>query len=86
MQPDGFAAQICAIDRLACVAYKKALDKVIAESLVSTEGLSEDEVEISCRSKLLVAVPEGLESIGRLAGIKTAFDVWLRERDLRFWQ
>ena len=37
--PDGFKAQICAIDRLACVAYKKALDTVIAKSLRKTEGL-----------------------------------------------
>ncbi|MEO0858385.1 MAG: type I restriction endonuclease subunit R, partial [Bacteroidota bacterium] len=36
--PDGFKAQICAIDRRACVAYKKALDKVIAKSLRKTKG------------------------------------------------
>lgn len=41
--PDGFKAQICAVDRLACVAYKVALDRVIAKSLVKTEKLSEDE-------------------------------------------
>ena len=41
--PDGFKAQICAIDRLACVAYKKALDRVIAQSLMKTERLSEEE-------------------------------------------
>ena len=27
VEPDGFKAQICAIDRLACVAYKEALDR-----------------------------------------------------------
>ena len=39
--PDGFKAQICAIDRLSCVAYKMALDRVIARSLVKTQKLSE---------------------------------------------
>lgn len=43
--PDGFKAQICAIDRLACVAYKSALDRVIAMSLVKTDKLSEDEAK-----------------------------------------
>ncbi|MDX9724454.1 MAG: HsdR family type I site-specific deoxyribonuclease [Myxococcota bacterium] len=43
--PDGFKAQICAIDRLACVAYKKALDQVITKSLMKTEHLSEDEAK-----------------------------------------
>lgn len=38
VMPDGFKAQICAIDRLACVAYKKGLDRVIAKSLRTTEG------------------------------------------------
>ena len=40
VQPDGFKAQICAIDRRACVAYKKALDKAIAKTLRKTEGYS----------------------------------------------
>ena len=38
VMPDGFKAQICAIDRRACVAYKKALDRVIAKSLRKTKG------------------------------------------------
>ena len=38
--PDGFKAQVCAIDRRACVAYKLGLDAVIAHTLVKTEGLS----------------------------------------------
>lgn len=41
--PDGFKAQICAIDRLACVAYKMALDRVITKSLMKTEKLSLEE-------------------------------------------
>jgi type I restriction enzyme, R subunit len=45
VMPDGFKAQICAIDRLACVAYKQALDRVIAKSLMKTEGLDEDEAK-----------------------------------------
>ena len=43
VMPDGFKAQIVAIDRLACVAYKEALDRVIAKSLHKTGGLDEDE-------------------------------------------
>ena len=38
VMPDGFKAQIVAIDRRACVAYKVALDKVIAKSLVAQQG------------------------------------------------
>ena len=45
VMPDGFKAQICAIDRRACVAYKVALDRVIAASLVKTDGLSEEEAK-----------------------------------------
>jgi len=41
--PDGFKAQICAIDRLACVAYKQALDDVITKSLMKSEKLPEPE-------------------------------------------
>jgi type I restriction enzyme R subunit len=41
--PDGFKAQICAIDRLSCVAYKMALDRVIAHSLMKTQKLTEAE-------------------------------------------
>lgn len=44
--PDGFKAQICAIDRLACVGYKMALDKVIAKTLVKTQKLSEEEAKV----------------------------------------
>jgi type I restriction enzyme R subunit len=43
VMPDGFKAQVCAIDRRACVAYKVALDRVIAESLIKTQGLDEAE-------------------------------------------
>ena len=43
VMPDGFKAQIVAVDRLACVAYKEALDRVIAKTLRKTEGLDEDE-------------------------------------------
>ncbi|MDC3378674.1 HsdR family type I site-specific deoxyribonuclease [Planctomycetota bacterium] len=45
VMPDGFKAQICAIDRRACVAYKVALDRVIAQTLVKTEGLTEEEAK-----------------------------------------
>lgn len=38
VMPDGFKAQICAVDRRACVAYKKALDRTIAKHLRKTEG------------------------------------------------
>lgn len=43
--PDGYKAQICAIDRLACVGYKMALDRVIAKTLVKTQKLSEAEAK-----------------------------------------
>lgn len=43
VMPDGFKAQICAIDRRACVAYKTALDRVIAKTLMKKDGLTESE-------------------------------------------
>lgn len=43
VMPDGFKAQICAIDRRACVAYKVALDRVIAQTLMKKDGLTEAE-------------------------------------------
>ncbi len=55
VMPDGFKAQICAIDRRACVAYKVALDRVIAESLVKTQGLPESEAQAEAR-KMSVCV------------------------------
>jgi type I restriction enzyme R subunit len=45
VMPDGYKAQVCAIDRLSCVAYKQALDRVIAKSLVKTEKLSEEDAK-----------------------------------------
>ncbi len=45
VMPDGFKAQIVAIDRRACVAYKLALDKVIAASLMKTDGLDEEQAK-----------------------------------------
>jgi type I restriction enzyme R subunit len=45
VQPDRFAAQICAVDRRACVAYKQALDRVIANTLVKTERLSREQAD-----------------------------------------
>ncbi len=41
-EPDGFKAQIVAIDREAVILYKRALDKVIAEDL-QNDGLSPEE-------------------------------------------
>ncbi|WP_377848932.1 type I restriction endonuclease subunit R [Bosea sp. UC22_33] len=43
-QPDGFKAQIVAIDREAVVLYKRALDRVIAQDLIKT-GVSADEAQ-----------------------------------------
>ena len=43
VMPDGFKAQICAIDRRACVAYKTALDRVVAETLMKKDGSTEAE-------------------------------------------
>lgn len=50
VEPDGFKAQICAIDRRACVAYKVALDRVIADTLKKKEGLSEAEAKERARA------------------------------------
>jgi type I restriction enzyme R subunit len=41
--PDGYKAQIVAIDRHAVILYKRALDRVIADDLVRTEGLGPDD-------------------------------------------
>ncbi len=41
--PDGFKAQVVAIDRPACVVYKQELDRVIAHTFVSLHGLTEEE-------------------------------------------
>ena len=41
--PDGFKAQIVAIDRPACVVYKKELDKVITNYLVTVKDIPEKE-------------------------------------------
>lgn len=41
-RPDGFKAQIVAIDREAIILYKRALDRVIADDLTA-QGLPEDE-------------------------------------------
>lgn len=43
VQPDGFKAQVVAIDRRSCVAYKEALDATIARSLVKARGLDPEE-------------------------------------------
>ncbi|SOE01506.1 type I restriction endonuclease subunit R [Caenispirillum bisanense] len=43
-RPDGFKAQIVAIDREAVILYKRALDKVIAEDLMQ-DGMSEDDAK-----------------------------------------
>ncbi|WP_256359954.1 type I restriction endonuclease subunit R [Thalassospira sp. TSL5-1] len=42
--PDGFKAQIVAIDREAVILYKRALDRVIAEDLIS-QGLSPEDAQ-----------------------------------------
>ena len=41
------------------------------------------EVEITCRSKFEVAVPDTLDGVGQLEAIRAAFDSWLRDRGLR---
>ncbi|MDZ7778958.1 MAG: type I restriction endonuclease subunit R [Gemmatimonadota bacterium] len=41
--PDGYKAQIVAIDREAVILYKRALDRLIAKELVRDEGLDEAE-------------------------------------------
>ena len=41
------------------------------------------QVEVACRSKFHVTVPEELDGVEKLKAIRTAFDGWLRERALR---
>ncbi len=45
VEPDGFKAQVVAIDRPACVVYKQELDRVIARTLVSLNGMTEEEAK-----------------------------------------
>lgn len=47
--PDGFKAQLVAIDRLTCVAYKKELDAVIAEAL-TRDGAPPEEAAAAARA------------------------------------
>lgn len=47
--PDGFKAQIVAVDRPACVVYKKELDRVIAHTFVKVDGLSKEAAEARAR-------------------------------------
>ncbi len=48
-QPDGYKAQIVAIDREAVILYKRALDRVIARSLIK-KGMTEDEAHARAAS------------------------------------
>jgi type I restriction enzyme, R subunit len=41
--PDGYKAQVVAIDREAVILYKRALDRIIAEDLQRSEGLDAEE-------------------------------------------
>lgn len=49
VQPKGYKAQIVAIDRLTCVAYKKALDKHIAEDLAA-QGVADAQAKAEAMS------------------------------------
>lgn len=51
--------------------------------MLSVEPGAVEAVEITCRSKFHVLVPEDLEGVERLEAIRTAFDGWLRERALK---
>ena len=53
VHPDGFKAQVVAIDRLSCVAYKKALDDVITNTLVKSGG--QDEAEARAQATAMSA-------------------------------
>ena len=54
VKPDGFKAQVVAIDRLSCVAYKKSLDTVIArtfrlrDKLPAAEALAKAQAMTAC--------------------------------------
>ena len=51
--------------------------------MLSVEPGAVEVVEITCRSKFHVLVPEDLEGVERLEAIRGAFDGWLRNRALK---
>ncbi len=51
--------------------------------MLSVEPGAVEAVEITCRSKFHVLVPEDLEGVERLEAIRGAFDGWLRNRALK---
>ncbi|MBT3220360.1 MAG: DUF45 domain-containing protein [Proteobacteria bacterium] len=51
--------------------------------MLNVQSAPVDEVEIACRSKFHVQVPEYLEEIPRLKAVKSTFNAWLRQRALR---
>ena len=57
VMPDGFKAQICAIDRRACVAYKTALDKVISKTLMKGEVTEAEASELAGEMSVCVYSP-----------------------------
>jgi len=51
--------------------------------MLDVRGGDVDAVEITCRSKFHVVVPERLDGVPKLEAIRAGFDVWLRARALR---
>jgi len=51
--------------------------------MLDVQAADVEAVEISCRSKLHVRVPVGLEGGDRLVAVRDAFEAWLKERALR---
>lgn len=51
--------------------------------MLDVQAADVEAVEISCKSKLHVRVPVGLEGDGRLVAVRDAFEVWLKERALK---
>ena len=62
--PGGMKGQIVAIDRLACVAYKEALDAVIARTYRKLDGLDEDQARaLAARSSAAIYTPGQHDSV-----------------------
>ncbi len=66
VMPDGYKAQIVAIDRTAVVTYKKALDEAISQWLVENEGLSESVAMERAAAMSAAIYSRGQNDLGRI--------------------
>lgn len=78
VMPDGLKAQIVAIDRKACTAYKRALDDVITKDLMVTEKLAEPEARVRA-SAMSACVYSSNEKEDRRPGNEDLLEFYLDE-------